>query len=64
MKIGPELIVMLTYEDLTVKNAIEIFEECKNSKAQYWGIKECPLPHEEMKMLFSRMKKCGENNLS
>lgn len=60
MKIGPELIVMLTYEDLTVKNAIEIFEECKNSKARYWGIKECPLPHEEMKMLFSRMKKCGK----
>ena len=60
MNKGPELIVMLTYDDFTVKNAAEIFEECKNSKALYWGIKEHPLPHNEMKMLFSRMKKYGK----
>ena len=30
-----ELIVMLTHNDLTVLNAAEIFDQCKNSKAQY-----------------------------
>lgn len=60
MKNVAELIVMLTYEDFTVKNAAEIFEACKNSKAIYWGLKEHPLSQEEMKKLFSRMKECGK----
>lgn len=38
----PELIVMLTHNDLTVENAAEVFETCKNSKAEYWGFKEKP----------------------
>lgn len=60
MKEVPSLIVMLTYNDKTVKNASEIFEQCKNSKATYWGFKEKPLPYEEMKKLFAEMKKCGK----
>ena len=48
----PQLIVMLTYNDLTVENAREIFEECKDSKAKYWGFKEEGLPLEQMKSLF------------
>lgn len=36
----PELIVMLTYNDVTVSNAYEIFEQCRNTKAVYWGFKE------------------------
>ena len=55
-----KLIVMLTHNDHTVENASEIFESCKNSKAQYWGFKEKPLPISEMKSLFSRMKSCGK----
>lgn len=42
---------MLTHNDLTVLNAAEIFDQCKNSKAQYWGFKEESLPLEEMKSL-------------
>lgn len=60
MNTTPKLIVMLTHNDHTVKNASEIFESCKNSKAQYWGFKEKPLPISEMKSLFSRMKSCGK----
>ncbi|MBR4298003.1 MAG: YqeG family HAD IIIA-type phosphatase [Bacteroidaceae bacterium] len=60
MKNVPELIVMLTYDDFTVKNASEIFEECKDSKAKFWGFKEHPLSHEEMKGLYARMKECGK----
>lgn len=59
----PELVVMLTYDDFTVKNAYEIFDECKNSKAKYWGFKEEPLPLEQMKIIFSYMKKCDKITL-
>lgn len=60
MKENPSLVVMLTYNDVTVKNAYEIFEQCKRSKAQFWAMKEESLPLEEMKALFSYMKKCGK----
>ena len=55
-----ELIVMLTYNDCTVKDVSRIFEYCKNTKAKYWGFKEKPLPLEEMKQLFTYMKQCGK----
>lgn len=56
----PSLIVMLTYNDLTVENACEIFEQCKNSKAEFWGFKEEGLSLDKMKALFANMKKCGK----
>ncbi len=59
----PELIVMLTHNDLTVENAYEIFEECKDSKALYWGFKEQPLPLEEMQRIYARMKECGKRTV-
>lgn len=57
----PILIVMLTQDDKTIYNARLIFEQCKTSKAQYFGFKESPLPLDEMKELFSDMKKCGKH---
>lgn len=56
----PQLIVMLTYNDRTVDNAYEIFDQCRNSQAQFWGFKEEPLPLPEMKRLYSHMKACGK----
>lgn len=56
----PHLIVMLTYNDFTVDNAEQIFESCINSKAQFWGFKEHPLPLDRMKSLFAKMKECGK----
>jgi|GEM_PF-61315 len=56
----PELIVMLTQNDFTVMNAAEIFEQCKNTNAQFWGFKEHPLPLEQMKSLYREMKSCGK----
>ena len=56
----PNLIVMLTHNDCTVTNAYDIFEKCKNSKAQFWGFKEKPLPLDQMKNLYNYMKKCGK----
>lgn len=57
MEQKPKLIVMLTQNDYTVKNAFKIFEKCKNSKAEYFGFKEEPLNINEMKKLFSYMKR-------
>lgn len=60
MNKNSELIVMLTCNDRTVENACEIFEQCKNSKVNFWGFKQQGLPFEKMKELFSIMKKCGK----
>ena len=46
MKQIPELIVMLTHNDRTVADAIDVFEAAKNSKAKYWGFKEVGIPEE------------------
>lgn len=59
----PELIVMLTHNDLTVENASEVFEECRDTKALYWGFKEQPLPIGEMRRLYARMKECGKRTV-
>ena len=56
----PELVVMLTYDDLTVSDAYSIFECCKNTQAKNWGIKEKGLPLPEMKDLFEYMKSYGK----
>lgn len=57
---APQLIVMLTHNDCTVENASEIFEQCRDSRAELWGLKEKMLPLEEMKRLCAYMKACGK----
>ncbi len=63
MNTDPQLIVMLTYNDLTVGNAEEIFNSCRNSPAQYWGMKEEPLSPNKMKALYNAMKECGKKTV-
>ena len=60
---NPELIVMLTHNDHTVKNAYKIFEQCKNSTAIFWGFKEKGLPLEQMKDLYAYMKEFGKTTV-
>lgn len=52
----PKLIVMLTHHDQTVENALEVFNSCKNSSAEYWGFKDVGLPIESMKKLVGAIK--------
>ncbi len=59
-KANPELIVMLTWHDYTVMDAAQVFEQCKNSSAKYWGFKEHPLPLQQMKKLYNHMHECGK----
>ena len=37
MNTHPELIVMLTYNDVTVPQAAEVFAKCEHTRARYWG---------------------------
>ncbi len=50
------MIVMLTNHDKTVKDAIELFEDCKNIPVEHWGFKNVGLPVVQMKKLVRNMK--------
>ncbi len=56
----PAFILMLTYNDTTVKDAMNIFRECKDSPVSHWGFKDVGLPPEEMKALVREMKNAGK----
>lgn len=56
----PELIVMLTYQDRTVSNALELFERTKEYAIAHWGFKDVGLPAEEMKRVVRAMKDAGK----
>ena len=56
----PELIIMLTNNDITVSNAAEVFESCKDLPAKKWGFKDVGLPKEEMIALAKAMKDAGK----
>jgi hypothetical protein len=55
-----KLIVMLTYDDETVRNASLIFRACKDLPVEYWGFKNIGLPKEQMKALVGEMKAAGK----
>lgn len=54
------LIVMLTYQDKTVPDAIQRFEECRDLPVEFWGFKNVGLPQEKMTELLSCIKKAGK----
>lgn len=56
----PELIVMLTRHDQTVRNAIEVFDGCRNLPVQFWGFKNVGLPVEQMKILVENIRSAGK----
>ena len=54
-----EFILFLTYSDVTVYNAIEVFEKIKDTGIKYVGFKDVGLPKEKLIELHARMKKEG-----
>lgn len=57
----PEIIIMLTHHDVTVKNAAEVFAQCSDIEAvKYWGFKNVGLPKDQMKALTAAMKAAGK----
>ncbi len=51
---------MLTYNDTTVKDALEIFRSCKNTPVTHRGFKDVGLPLGETKALVQEMKLAGK----
>lgn len=51
----PELIVMLTYNDKTVENALELFNEMKDTPVMHWGFKDVGRTPDEMKVVVESM---------
>jgi len=56
----PDIVVMLTHHDVTVKNAKEVFEQCSDLPVKHWGFKNVGLPKDQMKELASEMKAAGK----
>ncbi len=56
----PELIVMLTYNDKTVENALELFNQMKDTPVTHWGFKDVGLPPEDMKKVVDSMNAAGK----
>lgn len=55
-----QIIIMLTHNDQTVKNALEVFEENKDLPIQFWGFKDVGLEKEKMLELIQAMKRAGK----
>lgn len=56
----PNLIVMLTHNDRTLKNAKTIFNECSDLPIACWGFKNVGLSENEMCALLDEMKKADK----
>ena len=56
----PAFILMLTYNDTTVPDALKIFYECKDAPVSHWGFKDVGLSPEDMKALVGEMKNAGK----
>lgn len=56
----PELIVMLTCNDVTVSNAAEVFASCADLPAKRWGFKDVGLDKDAMIALNQQMKAAGK----
>jgi hypothetical protein len=55
-----ELIVMLTHNDVTVKDAKKLFTECHDLPVDFWGFKNLGLSLPEMNELVVVMKSAGK----
>ena len=55
-----KLIVMLTHHDVTVSNAKEVFESCRDLPVVNWGFKDVGMPPAQMRELCQLMKQAGK----
>jgi predicted metal-binding protein len=55
-----KLVVMLTQNDITLKNALSLFEKCQDLPVKYWGFKNIGLPENDMSELIATIKKANK----
>ena len=60
-RLKPELIVMLTHQDRTVQDALQLFERTQDYPITHWGFKDVGLSPEEMQRVVTAMKVAGKN---
>ena len=58
--VKPELIVMLTHQDKTVPDALELFNRTKDYPIAHWGFKDVGLSPKKMKPVVAAMKDAGK----
>ena len=54
---NPSLIVMLTHNDKSISNALDVFRECKDCSVEYWGFKDRGLTVNQMESLVDTLKR-------
>jgi hypothetical protein len=59
-QLKPELIVMLTHQDKTVPDALELFQRAKDYPITHWGFKDVGLSPKETQALAGTMKEAGK----
>ena len=57
----PELIVMLTHQDRTVQDALQLFERTQDYPITHWGFKDVGLSPKEMQRVVTAMKAAEKN---
>lgn len=57
-----KIIIMLTHNDKTVPNAIEVFEENKDLPIQFWGFKDVGMERDKMKVLCNKIREAGKTS--
>ncbi|MBQ3101352.1 MAG: hypothetical protein IJC50_10215 [Clostridia bacterium] len=57
------LIVMLTHNDYTVHDAIDVFNTCKHLPVEYWGAKEQGISPQELKRLFDAINESRKTSV-
>jgi hypothetical protein len=55
-------IIMLTHNDVTVPDAIELFEQCKDIPITNWGIKDIGMNDEDIIKIGKLMKEAGKQS--
>lgn len=56
-------VAMMTHNDITVTNALEVFESNKHAKTEYWGFKDDGISLEDAAVLIDAMKRAGKRVL-
>lgn len=56
----PEIIVMLTHNDVTVPNALDVFRASSDLPVSFWGFKDVGLSRAQMSALVREMKDAGK----
>lgn len=58
----PGLIVMLTHNDKTVNNALELFDNLSDLPVKYWGFKNVGLSPDKMRTLINKIHSAGKTS--